>query len=192
MPGPRVWAFLLRLPLSWRGVGALIVGILLARWTWVFIEPHTLSVFPAKSESAGSSVTLFGVATPTDRVDSIETGNLTAPQLVGVFSGKHGFAIFRLDEKRQVGVGLGEEVYKGTKLVEVAADYVLIERNEVRQRINLEGKSAVNTENIVQAHPSPSALLAPAIDGSAANPEKMASELQKMIAIAKAKAKENQ
>lgn len=192
MAGARARAVFFNLPLSWRGVGALVVGILLARWTWALFEPHTFAVLPAKSESAEASAALFGTAAPVATTDSTESGKVSALRLVGVFSGKHGFAILRMDEKRQIGVALGEEAYKGAKLVEVAADYVLLEHNGTRQRINLENKFAGNADNKGQAETRPPALVAPSIDGAAGDPEKLAQEMQKMLDMTKSMAKDKQ
>jgi len=47
-----------------------------------------------------------------------------------------------LDGKQQVAARLGEEVAAGTKLVEVAAYAVWLERAGVRQRVALEGQAA--------------------------------------------------
>lgn len=141
--GARVLAVFSRLPLSWSGLGALVVGALLARWTWILFAPHTLAVLPPKPEVTGAAAeSLFGAVAASGVAAA--TGGSTIPgvKLIGVFAGKHGFAVLRLDEKRQLGVALGEEVAPGTKLVEVAADHVLLEHNGLRQRVNLEDKFA--------------------------------------------------
>jgi type II secretory pathway component PulC len=73
--------------------------------------------------------------------------------LLGVFTAsanRPGFAILKLDDKRQKGVGEGEEVAAGTKLVAVYADYVLLERAGVQQRVNLENKYADSTNKGIQ------------------------------------------
>jgi hypothetical protein len=64
-------------------------------------------------------------------------GSLGNVQLVGVFAHPTaGFAVLTVDGK-QVGVGLGELVIPGARLVETVADYVLIERGGIRTRIDL-------------------------------------------------------
>jgi hypothetical protein len=149
-----------RLPFLWYGLGALIVGLLLARWTWLLFAPHTLSTLPPKPETAGeTAATLFGVAAASG-VAETTASVMPNVRLVGVFTGKQAFAVLRLDEKKQLGVALGEEVSKGVKLVEVAADHVLLELNGVRQRVNLENKFA-DSKGIVVAPPSPTSFAPP-------------------------------
>jgi type II secretory pathway component PulC len=166
MAGISVVTALSRLPLSWRGVGALIVGALLARWTWILFAPNTLSVFPSQS-NAGGKVTeaLFGVPESGGGVNSNANAKLGNVQLVGIFTGKHGFAVLKLDEKSQRGFALGDEVIKGTKLVAVNADYVLLEHDGVTQKLNLEVKEPKNKESVVMEQPESSTAVAQAVAG---------------------------
>jgi hypothetical protein len=87
---------------------------------------------------------LFGVAV--SKVVTTEGMALPRVRLVGVFAarkGQPGFAVLKLDDKKQLGVGVGEQVVPGTKLFEVHADYVLLERSGIQQRVNLEVKAPV-------------------------------------------------
>ena len=157
---------LLRLPFSWRGVGALVIGISLARWTWVFFSPQTLSVFPPKSDVGGKeSERLFGTAAAsgvaTASVDAV-LGNV---HLVGIFTGKNAFAILKMDEKTQLGVALGDDIIKGTKLVEVNADHVVLEHNGLRQNLYLESKTAKNNDNTALGQSSSTAGVDQAVAG---------------------------
>lgn len=131
-------------PLSWRGLSALILGVLLANWFWVLFAPHATFTAAVPERPAGLEAgRLFGVVQSSDPANQgIALPNV---QLLGVFAasaGKTGFAILKLDDKRQVGVAEGEEVASGTKLVEVHADYVLLEHAGVQQKVNLENKYA--------------------------------------------------
>lgn len=131
-------------PLSWRGLGALILGALLANWCWVLFAPHATFTAAVPERSAGQEAgRLFGVV----QLSAPANQGIALPnvQLLGVFAasaGKTGFAVLKLDDKRQVGVAEGEEVVSGTKLVEVHADYVLLEHAGVQQKVNLENKYA--------------------------------------------------
>jgi len=131
-------------PLSWRGLSALILGVLLANWFWVLFAPHATFTAAVPERAAGLEAgRLFGVVQSSDPA----TQGVALPnvQLLGVFSasaGRPGFAVLKLDDKRQVGVAEGEEVASGTKLVEVHADYVLLEHAGVQQKVNLENKYA--------------------------------------------------
>lgn len=132
------------LPLSWRGLGALILGVLLAKWWWVLFAPHATytAAIPARA-SAAEAGRLFGVTVANDA--STQGVALPNVQLLGIFAasaGKKGFAILMLDDKRQKGVAEGEEVATGTRLVAVHDDHVLLERAGVQQRVNLETKDA--------------------------------------------------
>jgi type II secretory pathway component PulC len=164
--GTGVLSVLTRLPLSWRGTGAVVIGILLARWTWIIFAPNAMSVFPALSEASGNaSEMLFGMPAPGGAVNSNLNAKLGNVQLMGVFTGKKGFAVLRLDEKTQRGVALGDEVISGTRLVEVDADHVVLEYEGVRQQVNLEIKTAKNKENQSMAQTSSAPAVAQAMAG---------------------------
>ena len=105
----------------------------------------------------------FGVAVqvvPASDVSATEEAAASNMRLVGVFAGRvghPGFAVLKLDEKRQVGVVVGEYVIPGTKLLEAHPDYVLLEHSGGRQRVKLDVKIAA----------SPAAGAAPAVNGDA-------------------------
>jgi len=131
-------------PLSWRSLSAIVLGALLARWVWILFAPNATftSAIPQRNPGV-EAANLFG------EILSTETASvgvaLPNVQLLGVFTaspGKPGFAILKLDNNKQAGVAEGEEVAPGTKLIEVNADYVLLERSGVQQRVNLENKYA--------------------------------------------------
>jgi type II secretory pathway component PulC len=121
-----------------------VLGILLARWIWVFFAPHTMVVTSApQHESAVQTGQLFGTAVTAAPAPAAEGVAIPNVGLVGVFasgSGRSGFAVLKLDNARQIGVVAGKEVTAGTKLLEIQPDYVVLERAGVRQRVQLEGK----------------------------------------------------
>lgn len=133
-------------PLLWRLLGALVVGALLAKWAWLLFAPRTLSISPAPEQGAVPEAgKLFGTAAavvaPTPVSRGMETTVLLNVRLVGVFaaeSGHSGFAVLKLDDKHQVGVAAGQEVQPGIRLHAIHPGYVLLERNGVQQRVNLE------------------------------------------------------
>ena len=130
--------------LLWRMLGALVFGVMLARWSWLLLAPHPAAVAVAPEQGATVEAgKLFGGAI--SGVPPAEGTTLPNVRLVGVFAariGRPGFAVFKLDSKQQVGVVVGESVASGTRLLEVHPDYVLLERAGVRQRVNLEGRAA--------------------------------------------------
>ena len=131
-----------RLPFSWRGISALVLGILLAKWFWILLAPQPLySAVRPGSTAANEAGLLFGTVQSGDTVN--QGVALPNVQLLGIFSanaGKPGFAVLKLSENRQVGVAEGEEVATGTRLVAVRVDHVLLERAGVQQRVDLENK----------------------------------------------------
>ena len=139
-------------PLSWRGLSALILGVLLANWFWILFAPHATFTAAVPERAAGLDAgLLFGVVQSTDTA----TQGMALPnvQLLGIFTasaGKPGFAVLKLDDKRQVGAAEGEEIASGTRLVAVHADHVLLEHAGVQQKVNLENKYASSSNKGVQ------------------------------------------
>ena len=133
-------------PLLWRLLGALVVGALLAKWAWLLFAPRTISIASAPEHSATAEAgKLFGTAAavvaPALVSRGAETTILPNARLAGIFAaepGRSGFAVLRLDDKRQIGVAAGQEVQPGIRLLEIHPGYVLLERNGVQQRVNLE------------------------------------------------------
>lgn len=151
-------------PFSWRGLSAIILGVLLAKWFWILFAPHPIYTAAAPERAvAVEAGQLFGVALVTEA--SSQGVALPNVQLLGVFAAsdsKPGFAVLKLDNSRQIGIAEGEEVAAGTRLIEVHADHVMLERTGVQQRVNLENKYA--------GSPNSSQLMSlPPAQGAAAN-----------------------
>jgi type II secretory pathway component PulC len=153
--GESAIASLSRLPFTWRGLGALILGVLLAKWFWILFAPHATFTAAMPERSAGLEAgSLFGVVA--ESVQTAEGVALPNVQLLGVFAastGKKGFAVLKFDN-RQKGVAEGEEVSAGTRLVAVHADYVLLERGGAQQRVNLENKNVAATSKTTTTTPA--------------------------------------
>lgn len=150
---PNLTVALSWLPNLWPGLGALLIGMLLARWTWIFFGPQPPSIFPPKSDLGGKeSETFFGKAAASAVTSNSGESVLGNVHLMGVFSGKESFAVLKIDDKTQRGVALGEEVIKGTKLIEVDADHVILEHNGTRQQLYLESKTG--KDKAAQQQPS--------------------------------------
>lgn len=132
------------LPFSWRGLSALVLGVLLAKWFWVLFAPHPIYTSSAPANVAAIEAgQLFGKAISDETIS--QGVALPNVQLLGVFAasaGKAGFAILKLDDKRQVGVAEGQEVASGTRLLSVHADHVVLEHAGVQQKVILENKYA--------------------------------------------------
>jgi hypothetical protein len=120
----------------WRVLAMLVIVSMLVHWGWVLFEPRSISALPAVIPALSSHTEqLFGGVRPVSKsaIPSVMPGI----RLVGVFAGVPGFAVFELDRKRQLGVATGHEIVAGTKLVNVANDHVVIERDGVPQQILL-------------------------------------------------------
>jgi hypothetical protein len=120
---------------SWNAIAVIVCAILLAKWTWIFIAPKDAALpTTAAWKKTANTDSLFGDVPTTDAVSSGSLGNV---QLVGVFAHPTaGFAVLAVEGK-QIGVGLGELVMPGARLVETKAGYVLIERGGIKSRIDL-------------------------------------------------------
>ncbi len=120
---------------SWNTLAVIVFAVLLAKWTWIFIAPKDAALpTTAAWKKTSEADHLFGDVPATGATSSGSLGNV---QLVGVFAHPTaGFAVLAVEGK-QVGVGLGELVLPGARLVETKTDYVLIERGGVRSRIDL-------------------------------------------------------
>lgn len=149
MPGDRVRALFTRYSVSrdrlpfrlgpsfWRGLGAIVLGAMLANWVWILFAPPVAAVGgPVDRGAPGEADTLFGVP-PVSATDAQGPGVLPSVRLAGVYAGTPGFAILELDGTKQVGVMLGAEVVRGVTLTEIAADHVVVEGGGVRQRVDL-------------------------------------------------------
>jgi hypothetical protein len=133
----------------WISVAAIVCAVLFAKWAWIVIAPKDVALpTTAAWKQTSNADHLFGDDQTTGTTSSGSFGNV---QLVGVFAHPTaGFAVLSVEGK-QVGVGLGDLVMPGARLVETKADYVLIERGGIKSRIDLPaGKptSGVVNENI--------------------------------------------
>ncbi len=135
--GKAIPAFSL-LMLAWYMLGALVLGTLLAKWSWVLLKsPATVTAIAPSHDTSGNAGQLFGVVS---EANSAAAAVLPNVKLVGVFapdSGSDGFAVLSLDEQHQVGVVAGGTVAPGVKLLEVHPDHVVLDRSGVHQRIEL-------------------------------------------------------
>jgi hypothetical protein len=142
----KVFAAPARLWMNWPLWGGLLAALLLAKHAWVLFAPAEHAV-PGTVVAADSAQTeqLFGTVNT-----SASSASLSGIRPVGIFaSKKNGFAVM-MTETGQVGVGLGGQVAPGVRLVETYPDYVILERNGVRQRADL-SKAPAATNGITPA-----------------------------------------
>jgi len=135
-----------RLWMNWPLWGGLLAVLLLAKHVWVIFAPaeHAIPATTAATQSAQTEQ-LFGIVSTAN-----SSASLNGIRPIGIFaSRKNGFAVL-MTETGQIGVGLGGEVAPGVRLLETHADYVILERNGVQQRVDL-SKAPAATNGITQA-----------------------------------------
>lgn len=120
---------------GWRLLGVVVIAAMLAKWTWVFMAPKDTALpTTAAWKKTATADHLFGDVPATDESAASSLCNV---QLIGVFAHPTaGFAVLSVEGK-QLGVGLGEWVMAGARLVETKADHVLIERAGIKSRLDL-------------------------------------------------------
>jgi len=118
-----------------------------AYWTWAWFAPRSEPAAQAPvSLVAGLDAArgLFGTVR-VNRSSAAPGG--TAYKLLGVVAasgGEPGYALLKLDGKRAVTVRQGGEVDPGTRVVEVNADHVVLDRSGMRETLALprQGRNA--------------------------------------------------
>lgn len=136
------------------------LGVGLAHWTWLAMAPRTAGAPSAIAQSAqpqpgAAARQVFGApgAAPTTKRAVTATGLV----LLGVLSAREpgaGRAIIAMQGSRPALVAAGEPIADGVELQEVHADHVIVLRQGVAERIDLERRS--------RSSPPPAALPAPA------------------------------
>ena len=107
--------------------------LLLAKHAWVVFAPseHAVPSTTAATQSAQTGQ-LFGVVNT-----AISTASVSGIRPIGIFASRtRGFAVMQTDTG-QIGVGVGGQIVPGVRLVETHSDYVILERDGSRQRVDL-------------------------------------------------------
>ena len=129
----KVFAAPARLWMNWPLWGGLLAMLLLAKHAWVLFAPseHAVPGTTVATQSAQAEQ-LFGSVSATNA-----SASLNGIRPIGIFaSRKNGFAVL-LTDTGQIGVGVGGQVAPGVRLIETHADFVILERDGVRQRADL-------------------------------------------------------
>lgn len=155
----KVFAAPARLWMNWPLWGGLLAMLLLAKHAWVLFAPPERAIPAAATTLSTHSAQLFGAIDTTNAAASLD-----GIRPIGIFAhSRHGFAVM-LTGSGQVGVGLGELVAPGIRLVETNADHVVLERNGMRQRVDL-GQAPAATGGITQAVRSVHGMTVPPAGG---------------------------
>jgi hypothetical protein len=138
------------------------LGVGLAHVTWLTIAPRTAGAPGAVAQSAQpppgalAARHMFGAPRSDSTAKRVDTA--TGLVLLGVFSSAEpsaGRAILGLQGSRPVLVAAGEPIADGVELLEVHADHVIVLRQGMPERIELERRAS-------RASPPPAAVRAPA------------------------------
>ena len=120
--------------------GVVLLGLVLAYWTWAWFSPRTEARLETAAEPAiqvAAANTLFGTAQQDQKAAS-PTG--LAIKLQGVMAAPGGnhrdsYAVLQLEGKQNLAVHVGEDIAPGIRLAEVHPDHVILERNGVRESL---------------------------------------------------------
>ena len=123
-----------------------LLGMVLARWTWVWAAPRPEPRAPAVVQTGVRLVSaqgLFGVA---QRNGTVAAPTGIAIRLLGIVAataGHRGYAAVQLDGKQILAVREGEHVAAGIRLAEVGTDRVILERGGIRESLALPEQQTV-------------------------------------------------
>jgi general secretion pathway protein C len=122
-----------------------LLGWQLAWWTWHFLAPVPAAAPAAAPVTIATSPEaarrLFGEAPPATSAPSSNAGI----RLKGVYAidGKTlSAAVVNTGGKRDTAVRVGEEIQPGTRLASVHPDHIIISQGGIRERIDLERRTA--------------------------------------------------
>ena len=127
----------------------LVLAFQLAHWAWVFIAPPEVARTPAGDAGVDMAAIakLFGAAAPSSS-GAPSTSGLRLKGVVAPDGGPIASAIFSTGAGKDIAVFVDREISPGLKLVEVKPDHVVVSRNGVRERIELEAaKSQASAGN---------------------------------------------
>ena len=133
----------------------LVLAFQLAHWTWVFIAPPEVARTPEPDGGVDMAAIarLFGAAPPASAA-AASTSGLRLKGVVAPDAGPIASAIFSTGAGKDIAVFVDREITPGVKLAEVKPDHVIVTRNGVAERIDLEAaRSAAAAPNARGARP---------------------------------------
>ena len=119
-------------------VAIVLLGAVLAYWTWAWFAPRAVPRMETSSVQSGSVAAAGGIFGRVPRDQAAAAPTVIAIKLLGVVAasgGRRGYAVLQLEAKQILAVHEGEDVAPGIKLAEVHADHVILERNGVRETL---------------------------------------------------------
>jgi len=122
-----------------------LLGAVLAYWTWAWLAPRPAPRAPTAVETASNASSaggLFGNARQGPGAAAAASGAVRLMGLVAASGGRPGHAVLRLDAKKTVAVVQGQDVEPGLRLAEVHVDHIILERNGERETLAWPKKQA--------------------------------------------------
>ena len=137
-------------------------GVALAHVTWVTLAPRTAgapaAVAPSAQPPPGALAARHMFGAPRSDLTAKRVDTATGLVLIGVFSSAEpgaGRAILGMQGSRPAIVAAGEAIADGVQLHEVHADHVIVLRQGIPERLDLERRAS-------RASPAPATVRAPA------------------------------
>lgn len=163
--------------MNWPLWGGLLAMLLLAKHAWVVFAPseHAVPSTTAATQSAQTEQ-LFGVVNT-----ATSTASVSGIRPIGIFASRtRGFAVMQTDTG-QIGVGVGGQIVPGVRLIETHADYVILERDGSRQRVDLSKAPAAG--GVAPAQAASSVRGDPIADAQAQALNKLSPEQRKILQL---------
>lgn len=125
------------------------LAVVAAYWTWAWLAPRAEPAAPAPVPAVArldAARGLFG-SVRANRVSAAPSASASSFRLLGLVAAsghEPGYALLKLDGKWTLAVRPGMEIEPGTRLVEVNADHVVLDRHGMRETLALpsRGKDA--------------------------------------------------
>lgn len=137
-----------------------VVAWLLAALFWLLVAPAPalpvaaparVAAQPVVTAPPGLLLQLFRGTKPGPAVAAPSTLNYKLRGVIAPSSGSAAAAILQGNDPVALAVKLGGELQAGVRLVEIAADHVVVDNQGRRERIELDGKPAANIGAMPQA-----------------------------------------
>src|SRR3972149_487100 len=112
-------------------VAVVLLGAVLAYWTWAWFAPRAeprLEAIAAQSGSVASAGAFFGGVPRTPETAAPTGIAIRLPGVVAASGGRRGYAVVQLEAKEILAVRDGADIAPGIRLAEVHPDHVVLER----------------------------------------------------------------
>lgn len=123
----------------------LLIAWQLAHWTWVFVAPRSVAIAPPPDTTVDLALAarLFGGTLSGGGTTTVaSSSSLRLKGVVAPTPGVAASAIFNTGSGRDLSVYVQGDVQPGVKLVEVLPGAVVVSRNGIRERIELDVRRA--------------------------------------------------